>query len=68
MIFLIDQEHERALEEWRSAERLVRERWAEFLAAGRASRSDAFAAYVAALDDEADAAAVLADQQLAAAA
>ena len=37
-----------ALAVWRDAELLVRLRWDEFLAAGRASRRGAFAAYVAA--------------------
>ena len=49
-----------ALAVWRDAELLVRLRWDEFLAAGRASRRGAFAAYVAALDAEAAAAGELA--------
>ena len=44
MIFLVDQEHERALEEWRSAERLTGERWADFLAAVPADQQLAAAA------------------------
>jgi hypothetical protein len=63
-----DSGHESALEAWRSAAWLVRERWADFLAADGASRADAFAAYVAALDGEEVAAAMLADRQLAVAA
>ena len=51
----------RALNTWRDAELLVRLRWDEFLAADRASRRGAFAAYVAALDAEAAAAGELAD-------
>jgi len=46
----------RARDMWRDAELLVELRWDEFRAAGRASRGDAFAAYVAALDAEAAAA------------
>jgi hypothetical protein len=42
-----------ALATWRDAELLVRRRWDDFLAADRASRRGAFAAYVAALDAEA---------------
>ena len=45
-----------ALESWRSAEALVRDRWQQFLTAGRSARPTAFAAYVAALDLEAAAA------------
>ncbi len=51
----------RALNAWRDAELVVRERWDVFLVADGASRRDAFAAYVAALDVEAAAAADLAD-------
>jgi hypothetical protein len=46
----------RALDTWRDAELLVQLRWDDFLAADRASRRSAFAAYVAALDAEAAAA------------
>jgi hypothetical protein len=42
-----------ALATWRDAELLVRRRWDDYLAADRASRRGAFAAYVAALDAEA---------------
>ena len=49
-----------ALEEWRDTAVLVRDRWAEVLAADRGSRPTAYAAYLAALDLEAAAAAVLA--------
>ena len=45
-----------ALNTWRGAELLVQLRWDIFLVADRASRSDAFAAYLAALDAEAMAA------------
>jgi hypothetical protein len=41
-----------ALESWREASGLVSIRWAEFREANRASRSRAFASYVAALDAE----------------
>ena len=51
----------RALSAWRDAELLVRSRWDAFLVAYGASRRHAFAAYVAALDEEAAAAAALAD-------
>jgi hypothetical protein len=51
----------RAFATWRDAELLVHARWDNFLAAGRASRRGAFAAYVAALDAEAAAAGELAD-------
>ena len=50
----------RALDTWRDAELLVQLRWDIFLAADRASRPGAFAAYVAALDAEAAAAGELA--------
>jgi hypothetical protein len=49
-----------ALETWREASGLVAVRWAEFREANRASRSRAFASYVAALDAEEAAASVLA--------
>jgi hypothetical protein len=51
----------RALNAWRDAELVVRARWDAFLVADGASRPDAFAAYVTALDAEAAAAADLAD-------
>ena len=51
----------RALNAWRDAALLVRTRWDAFLVADGASRSDAFAAYEAALDAEAAAAGDLAD-------
>jgi hypothetical protein len=51
----------RALDAWRDAELLVHLLWNTFLAADRASRPGAFAAYVAALDAEAAAAGELAD-------
>jgi hypothetical protein len=37
---------------WRGAEVLVRERWAEYLAAGPDDRTGAFAAYLTALHAE----------------
>ena len=46
---------------WRDAELLVQLRWDDFVAADRASRRGAFAAYVTALDAEARAAGELAD-------
>jgi hypothetical protein len=49
-----------ALESWREASGLVAIRWAEFREANRASRSRAFASYIAALDAEAAAASELA--------
>ena len=51
---------DRALDAWRDAELLVRLHWDIFRMADRASRPDAFAAYVAALDAEAAAAGELA--------
>ncbi len=51
----------RALNAWRDAALTVRTRWDAFLVADGASRRDAFAAYVAALDCEAAAAGDLAD-------
>jgi hypothetical protein len=51
----------RALDAWRDSELTVRERWDAFLVADGASRRDAFAAYMAALDAEAAAAGDLAD-------
>jgi hypothetical protein len=51
----------RALNTWRDTELVVRARWDAFLVADGASRRDAFAAYVTALDAEAAAAAELAD-------
>jgi hypothetical protein len=56
------------LEAWRSAEALVRARWAEYRAARREDRPGAFAAYTAALDAEAAAARELGSMALAAAA
>jgi hypothetical protein len=44
--------HGDALASWRAASRLVARRWNEFAVAGDADRSNAFAAYVAALDLE----------------
>jgi hypothetical protein len=52
--------HAQALENWREASGLVAVRWAEFREANRASRSRAFASYVAALDAEEAAASELA--------
>jgi hypothetical protein len=43
----------RALDTWRGAELLVQMRWEAFLAADRAWRPRAYAAYLAALDAEA---------------
>jgi hypothetical protein len=51
----------RALNAWRDAELVVGARWDAFLVADGASRRDAFAAYVAALDAEAAVAGDLAD-------
>ncbi len=51
----------RALNAWRDAELVVRARWDAFLVADGASRRDAFAAYVAALDAETAAAGDLAE-------
>ena len=56
------------LEAWRSAEALVRARWAEYRAARREDRPGAFAAYTPALDAEAAAARELGSSGLAAAA
>jgi len=50
----------RALDAWRTAERVVQSRWDLFLVADRRSRRTAFAVYVAALDAEAAAAGELA--------
>jgi hypothetical protein len=50
----------RALDAWRNAEHVVQLRWDLVLVADRASRRDAFAAYMAALDAEAAAAGELA--------
>jgi hypothetical protein len=50
----------RALDTWRSAERVVGSHWRLFVDADPASRAQAFAAYVAALDAEEAAAAELA--------
>jgi hypothetical protein len=58
----------RALDMWRDAALLVQSRWDDFLAADRASRRGAFAAYVAALDAETTAADELAHSHLAEAA
>ena len=49
-----------SLDMWRDRELLVWSRWREFLAADRASRRGAFAAYSTALDAEAAAASELA--------
>jgi uncharacterized damage-inducible protein DinB len=57
-----------ALERWRSAERLVSERWSAFLTAERESRPGAFAAYAIAVSAEESAADELALVQLAEAA
>ena len=51
----------RAHNAWRDAELVVRVRWDAFLVACDASRRDAFAAYLSALDAEAAAAGDLAD-------
>jgi len=56
------------LEAWRTAEALVRARWAEYRAARREDRPGAFAAYTAALDAEAAAARELRSMALTAAA
>jgi hypothetical protein len=57
-----------ALDMWRDAELLVQARWDDFVVADRASRRDAFAAYMAALDAEAAAADELGHSHLAEAA
>jgi hypothetical protein len=49
-----------ALEGWRSAAEMARDRWTQFTVAERAARPFMFAAYVAALDREEAAAAELA--------
>jgi hypothetical protein len=49
-----------AVEGWRSAAELARDRWTQFSVAERAARPFMFAAYVAALDREEAAAAELA--------
>jgi hypothetical protein len=49
-----------ALQTWREAASVVAIRWQSFLEAGADTRASAFAAYVAALDTEEDAAADLA--------
>jgi len=59
--------HTQALERWRSAERLVSERWRAFLTAERESKPGAFAAYAIALRAEESAADELALVQLEAA-
>ena len=61
-MFLTDRSdaHAKALEEWREAARLASTRWATFLDAEAESRRWAFASYVAALDGEEAAAAVVA--------
>jgi hypothetical protein len=51
----------RALDAWRDAELVVMLQWDKFLVADRASRREAFAAYMAALDAEAAAAGELDD-------
>jgi hypothetical protein len=57
-----------ALDMWRDAELLVQSRWDDFVVADRASRRDAFTAYIAALDAEAAAADELGHTHLAEAA
>lgn len=52
--------HHEALEGWRSAAAMARDRWSQFSVAERAARPFMFAAYVAALDREEAAAAELA--------
>jgi hypothetical protein len=49
-------QYDQAQESWRAAAGVVRDRWAQFVAADRSARSTTFAAYVAALDFEAAAA------------
>ena len=49
----------RALDAWRMASSLVNARWGLYKAAERGARAAAFAAYLAAVDHEADAAAEL---------
>ena len=49
-----------ALEGWRSAAEMARDRWTQFTVAERAARPFMFAAYLAALDREEAAAAELA--------
>ena len=55
-----ERNRDQALETWREAANLVGIRWRVFLEADSASRSWAFASYVAALDAEAAAASELA--------
>jgi hypothetical protein len=50
----------RAMEAWRAAAQRVSDRWESVLVADRGARDDAFAAYVVALDAEAEAAEELA--------
>jgi hypothetical protein len=52
--------HREALEGWRAAAEMARDRWTQFNVAERAARPFMFAAYVAALDREEAAAAELA--------
>jgi hypothetical protein len=54
-----DPGHAGALDAWRSASTLVRDRWEQFKLAERPARPFMFAAYVAALDREEAAAAEL---------
>jgi hypothetical protein len=60
--------HARALKAWRSAAQLVWMRWQTFLEAEPETRAWAFAAYLAALDEESAAATDLAGSRLARAA
>jgi hypothetical protein len=55
-LILEDRSLAQAHESWRFAAGLVRDRWAQFLAADGSARRTTFAAYVAALDFEAAAA------------
>jgi hypothetical protein len=61
---LTTRRYREALEGWRSATELARDRWTQFTIAERAARPFMFAAYVAALDREEAAAAELASFSL----
>ena len=57
---LATRKHREALEAWRSAADMARDRWLQFTVAERAARPFMYAAYAAALDREEAAAAELA--------
>jgi hypothetical protein len=64
MSFLLHTTRPSALEDWRDAAALVRDRWDQLLATDRGERGNAYAAYGAALDLEEAAAAVLATERM----